>query len=123
MNGNPAYQLRCISHLPLTKLAPMVGVSRQAYHKWLKGKAITPEHLSTIKQLLQNYPKEMPPITFEYTAVSATFDCSKCGEQLVLKRRSLASASGLFCATCNEHYWINWNVCILRNGEELYEPL
>lgn len=119
MNGNLAYQLRKAAKIPLVRLAPMVGVSRIAYYKWLKGGAITPKHQAILESLLQKYP--IPDLSFtpHYTVTSISFDCCKCSKHLVLKRRSLTGiASGLFCPDCYEHYWIAWEEGILHNEQK-----
>lgn len=111
---NPARQLLRTSELSVTKLAELVGVSRMSYYKWLRGKTINEEHLATLSQLLQQYPpKEVVIITYEVHSIS--FTC-RCNTPLTLKRRTGSSATGIFCSQCHEHYWINWQEGILRNG-------
>lgn len=112
---NPAHKLLRASKLPIVKLALMVGVSRQAYHKWLRGKTITDRHRAILERLLQEYP-EQETITITYQVHSVSFVCP-CGTSLILKRRTGSIASGIFCNACHQHYWINWNEGILRNGD------
>ena len=114
---NPARQLLRNSQLPIVKLAPMIGVSRQAYHKWLRGKTITGKHLAILEKLLQEYP-EPEEITLTYECMAISFTC-QCGTSLTLKRRTGASASGIFCQRCHKHYWIGWQEGILRNGKAI----
>jgi hypothetical protein len=107
-----AHQLQKASKLPLVKLAPMLGVSRQTYHKWLRGRTMTPEHERDVKLLLQKYHAVV-----SYTIKSIAFECYRCGQSLTLNRRSLGTeASGLWCNGCHEHYWISWNSGELHNG-------
>lgn len=119
--SNLAYLLRIRSRLPITKLAPMIGVSRQAYHKWLRGKTITPEHVATLERLLQDYP-QVEPIFIAYEVHSVSFAC-RCGSSLILKRRTISIISGVFCQQCHEHYWIIWSEGVLRNGRQEKERL
>jgi hypothetical protein len=86
--------------LLLAKLAPMVGVSIQA-----------------VEQMLQEFPVEQSTYTVSYTIKSVAFECRRCGQSLVLSRRSLGcEASGIFCNGCHDHYWMSWNGGELHNG-------
>lgn len=58
IKSNEALWLRKVSHLPVQALADRVGVSRQAYHKWLRGRAITPEHKARLKEMIAVYISE-----------------------------------------------------------------
>jgi hypothetical protein len=53
--SNEARWLQHISHLSIQELSEKVGVSRQSYHKWLRGKAITEEHKMRLKELIATY--------------------------------------------------------------------
>lgn len=55
---NLARQLQKTAGLPVKKLATLMGVSRQAYYKWLRGGPITPEHLMKLEEMLQVYHKK-----------------------------------------------------------------
>src|SRR5581483_3076124 len=50
-----ALQLRTIANLPIGQLASLIGVSRQAYHKWLQGKSISPAHQARLKEMIYIY--------------------------------------------------------------------
>ena len=52
---NLARLLREGTHLPIGDLARRLGVSRQAYYKWLNGGSITPEHLTKLEEILRAY--------------------------------------------------------------------
>ena len=52
---NVAQQLREGTRLPIGTLAKRLGVSRQAYYKWLNGGTITPEHLAKLEEMLHMY--------------------------------------------------------------------
>jgi DNA-binding XRE family transcriptional regulator len=56
--SNEAQWLRKLSCLPVQELAERMGVSRQSYHKWLKGKTITPEHKARLKEMIAPYIQE-----------------------------------------------------------------
>lgn len=59
--SNEARWLQKVSGLTIQELAQQVGVSRQAYHKWLRGKTITPEHKARIKGLIDTYLQQEEP--------------------------------------------------------------
>jgi transcriptional regulator with XRE-family HTH domain len=52
---NEAAQLRVIAGLPVQQIASRVGVSRNAYYKWLRGGAITDKHHVQLLELLASY--------------------------------------------------------------------
>lgn len=58
MMNNEARWLQKISHLSIPELAAKVGVSRQAYYKWLRGKPITGEHKARLKSFIVTYMEE-----------------------------------------------------------------
>jgi len=72
MMSNEARWLQKISHLSVQELANRVGVSRQAYHKWLRGKTITEEHKARIKEIVATYMREHEEDD-AYFAVGFTF--------------------------------------------------
>jgi DNA-binding XRE family transcriptional regulator len=55
LRSNEARWLQKVSQLPVQELANRVGVSRQAYYKWLRGKTITDEHKERLKEMIANY--------------------------------------------------------------------
>lgn len=56
---NEARWLQAVSHLTIQELADRVGVSRQAYHKWLRGETITAEHKAQLKELIATYQQSL----------------------------------------------------------------
>jgi hypothetical protein len=58
IKSNEARWLQKVSHLSTQEIAERVGVSRQACHKWIKGKAITPEHRAQLKKIIEAYITE-----------------------------------------------------------------
>jgi hypothetical protein len=50
--ANDAVRLRQIAQLPVTALARVLGVSRQAYHEWTRGGNIAVEHQGRLKRML-----------------------------------------------------------------------
>lgn len=54
-NENVAQQLRDAAHVPVGQLASLLGVSRQAYYKWLNGGPITPDHATHLREMLEVY--------------------------------------------------------------------
>ncbi len=57
--SNEARWLQKLAGLSIQELARLVGVSRQAYHKWLLGKTITPEHKDRLKELIAVYVQDV----------------------------------------------------------------
>ena len=57
--SNEARWLQKLSGMPIQDLAQLVGVSRQAYYKWLSGKTITPEHKARLKELIAVYVRDV----------------------------------------------------------------
>lgn len=56
--------------------------------------------------------------------ITAIFIRCVCGEQVILKRRSLESTmSGVFCRKCDEQYWIRWSEGVLNRGFVSHEEL
>lgn len=101
------------SNMPIRDLAQLVGVSRQSYHRWLKGRQITSQYQAIMKQLLQTYQQPEQTITVIYEVCSINFYCI-CGAHLTLSRRSKSLVTGIFCSQCRDHYWLNWQEGILR---------
>ena len=56
--------------------------------------------------------------------ITAIFIRCVCGEQVILKRRSLDESliSGVFCRKCGEQYWIKWIEGALRRGYTCEHP-
>ena len=76
--SNEARWLQKLSGISIQELARLVGVSRQAYHKWLNGKTITPEHKARLKELIAVYVQDMSEVQEDdneeaYFAVGFTF--------------------------------------------------
>lgn len=76
--SNEARWLQKLSGMPIQELAGLVGVSRQAYHKWLNGKTITPEHKARLKELIAGYVQDVSEAEEDdgeeaYFAVGFTF--------------------------------------------------
>ena len=76
--SNEARWLQKLSGMPIQELAGLVGVSRQAYHKWLNGKTITQEHKARLKELIAVYVQDVSEAEEDseeeaYFAVGFTF--------------------------------------------------
>ncbi len=54
-SDNIPYVLRDITDLPVETLASLVGVSRNAYYKWLDGKGVSNEHVTRLTELLDTF--------------------------------------------------------------------